>query len=75
MDERYFEKLAAFALTETSGGSDVASFRSKAIRKGNDYLLNGNKIFIPTVEWPISSRCTPLPTQKKEGTKEPVFLL
>ena len=40
------EKLAAFALTEASGGSDVAAFRSKAVRKGDFYILNGNKTFI-----------------------------
>jgi len=40
------EKLAAFALTEASGGSDVAAFRAKAVRKGDSYILNGNKTFI-----------------------------
>jgi alkylation response protein AidB-like acyl-CoA dehydrogenase len=40
------EKLSAFALTEASGGSDVAAFRCRATRKGNDYVLNGTKTFI-----------------------------
>jgi alkylation response protein AidB-like acyl-CoA dehydrogenase len=40
------EKLAAFALTEAGGGSDVASFRCKAIRQGDFYILNGSKTFI-----------------------------
>ncbi|MGA2958144.1 MAG: acyl-CoA dehydrogenase family protein [Thermodesulfobacteriota bacterium] len=40
------EKLSAFALTEASGGSDVAAFRSKAIKKGDSYILNGSKTFI-----------------------------
>ncbi len=40
------EKLAAFALTEASGGSDVAAFRTRAIRKGDHYILNGSKTFI-----------------------------
>jgi alkylation response protein AidB-like acyl-CoA dehydrogenase len=40
------EKLSAFALTEASGGSDVAAFRCKALRKGDFYILNGNKTFI-----------------------------
>lgn len=40
------EKLAAFALTEASGGSDVASFRCKAIRHRDYYILNGSKTFI-----------------------------
>jgi alkylation response protein AidB-like acyl-CoA dehydrogenase len=40
------EKLSAFALTEASGGSDVAAFRSKAVKKGDYYILNGSKTFI-----------------------------
>ncbi|MGQ9653982.1 MAG: acyl-CoA dehydrogenase family protein [Thermodesulfobacteriota bacterium] len=40
------EHLAAFALTESMGGSDVASFRTKAVRKGDEYILNGVKTFI-----------------------------
>ncbi len=40
------EKLAAFALTEASGGSDVAAFRCKADRQGDFYVLNGTKTFI-----------------------------
>jgi len=38
--------LAAFGLTETSGGSDVAGFKTKAVKDGDSYILNGNKIFI-----------------------------
>jgi alkylation response protein AidB-like acyl-CoA dehydrogenase len=40
------KSLAAFGLTETSGGSDVAGFKTKAVKDGNSYILNGNKIFI-----------------------------
>ncbi len=40
------EHLAAFALTESIGGSDVASFRTRAVRKGDEYILNGIKTFI-----------------------------
>lgn len=40
------EFLSAFALTEASGGSDVASFKCRAIRDGDFYVLNGTKIFI-----------------------------
>ncbi len=40
------DKLSAFALTEASGGSDVAAFRCRATRRGNDYVLNGTKTFI-----------------------------
>jgi len=40
------EHLAAFALTESLGGSDVASFKTRAVRKGDEYILNGVKTFI-----------------------------
>ena len=40
------EKIAAFALTEPDSGSDAASIKTKAVRKGDDYVINGAKIFI-----------------------------
>lgn len=39
-------KVITFALTEPSGGSDVASILTRAERKGDSYLLNGSKTFI-----------------------------
>ena len=38
--------LGGFGLTEPSAGSDAASTRSTAVRKGSHYILNGSKIFI-----------------------------
>ena len=40
------EKIAALAITEPNGGSDVAALRCTATRNGSDYLLNGEKVFI-----------------------------
>jgi butyryl-CoA dehydrogenase len=40
------EKLGCYALTEPEAGSDAGSIRTRARRVGNDYVLNGNKIFI-----------------------------
>lgn len=39
-------QMAAFCLTEPSGGSDVASMLSTVQRDGDDYILNGSKTFI-----------------------------
>ncbi|MCX5860469.1 MAG: acyl-CoA dehydrogenase family protein [Proteobacteria bacterium] len=40
------KQLAAFGLTEPGGGSDVARLKTKAVKKGDYYLLNGSKNFI-----------------------------
>ncbi|MBW2146086.1 MAG: acyl-CoA dehydrogenase family protein [Deltaproteobacteria bacterium] len=40
------EKLAAFAVTESTGGSDVKAFRTKAVRVGEGFRLQGAKAFI-----------------------------
>ena len=42
------EKIGSFALTESGAGSDPASQKSKAVRDGDYYILNGNKMFITT---------------------------
>ncbi len=40
------EKIIALAITEPSGGSDVAAIRTRAERRGNHYVVNGAKMFI-----------------------------
>lgn len=40
------EHVAALAITEPSGGSDVARLRTRAVRDGDHYVLNGAKTFI-----------------------------
>jgi butyryl-CoA dehydrogenase len=39
-------KLGCFALTEPGAGSDPAALRTTARRDGDDYVLDGNKVFI-----------------------------
>lgn len=39
-------KTASFALTEREAGSDAAGLKTSAVRKGNEYVLNGQKCFI-----------------------------
>jgi acyl-CoA dehydrogenase len=39
-------KLASFCLTEPDAGSDVSGMRTRAVRKGDKYVLNGQKCFI-----------------------------
>ena len=38
--------LCAIAMTEPSGGSDLAALKSTAVRDGEDWVLNGSKTFI-----------------------------
>ncbi|WP_370298223.1 acyl-CoA dehydrogenase family protein [Pontibacterium sp.] len=40
------QKLASYCLTEPNAGSDAASLKTTARREGDNYILNGSKIFI-----------------------------
>ena len=40
------ETIVAIAVTEPGAGSDVAGMRTRAVRDGNDYVINGSKIYI-----------------------------
>ena len=40
------EKISALAITEPSGGSDVARLLTSAKLEGNEYVVNGEKTFI-----------------------------
>ncbi len=40
------EILGAFGLTEPGAGSDAGATKTTAVRDGNDYIINGGKIFI-----------------------------
>ncbi len=51
LKKRYLSKIAegdigGLAITETSAGSDAASIKTRAEKKGDHYILNGSKIFI-----------------------------
>jgi alkylation response protein AidB-like acyl-CoA dehydrogenase len=54
--ERYMEALSfgemigAFALTEPGAGSDAAALSTTAVRDGDDYLLNGSKVWVSNGE-------------------------
>ncbi len=42
---------AGFCLTETGAGSDPAAMRARALRDGDDWVLNGSKIYITSAEY------------------------
>ena len=39
-------KLASFCLTEPGAGSDVSGMRTRAVKRGDKYVINGSKTFI-----------------------------
>jgi acyl-CoA dehydrogenase len=39
-------KLASFCLTEPDAGSDVSGMKTTAVRMGDEYVINGSKVFI-----------------------------
>ena len=44
------ETITSFALTEAEAGSDSASIRTRAVRDGDDYVLNGAKRYITNAD-------------------------
>ncbi|HEV3231929.1 MAG TPA: acyl-CoA dehydrogenase [Candidatus Dormibacteraeota bacterium] len=40
------EKLGAYALSEPGSGSDAAAMKTRAVKEGDHYIVNGSKIFI-----------------------------
>jgi len=40
------EMVSAGAFTEADAGTDVAGYRSRAVQDGDNYVINGNKMFI-----------------------------
>jgi len=48
------ETVSAIAVTEPDGGSDVASIKTRAVRDGDDWVINGSKVYITnaaTADW------------------------
>jgi citronellyl-CoA dehydrogenase len=48
------EMVAAIGVTEPDAGSDVSSIKTRAVRDGNDWVINGSKIYITnaaTADW------------------------
>ncbi len=52
------ERIAAFGLTEPGGGSDAGSLRTRAVRDGDEWVLDGTKAFITNAGLPRSGLVT-----------------
>ncbi len=63
------EKIGAFALTEPDSGSDAASIKTRAVKEGDEYILNGTKIFItngPICDYAVVAAYTD-PSKRGDG--------
>lgn len=62
------KKLGAYGLTEPNAGSDAGGTETTAVRQGEDYILNGTKIFITNANYADTFIATAV-TEKGVGTK------
>lgn len=74
--EKYLPELAGgklwgFGLTEPEAGSDAGNTQTSAVKDGNDWIINGSKIFITNAATDITLGSTVLAvTGEKNGRKE-----
>ncbi|MES2480768.1 MAG: acyl-CoA dehydrogenase family protein [Pseudomonadota bacterium] len=63
------EVVVALGMSEPSGGSDVQNIRTQAIRDGDDYVVNGQKVFITNGHSAdlLLLACKTDPSQKARG--------
>jgi Acyl-CoA dehydrogenases len=62
------EWIGAFGLTEPNAGTDASAQQTMAVKEGNNYILNGSKIFI-TNAGPADVYIVFAMTDKSQGTK------
>ena len=72
-------RLQAFAVTEPEAGTDTTSIRTTAKREGDQYVVNGRKIYISRVEQSdlmiLLARTTPVDEVEKRSRGLSVFLV
>ncbi len=72
-------RLQAFGVTEPSSGTDTLSLRTTAVRKGNNFVVNGQKVWTSRAEHSdlmlLLARTTPKEEVKKRGDGLSVFLI
>jgi acyl-CoA dehydrogenase len=72
-------RLQSFAVTEPTTGTDTTKTRTTAIRKGDRYIVNGQKVWISRIQHSdlmlLLARTTPLPDVKKKSEGMSIFLV
>lgn len=61
------DAVSAGAFTEADAGTDVAGYRTRAVKDGDDYVINGSKMFITngTVCDFLIAQCITIPDEKR----------
>ena len=64
------EQVSAGAFTEPNAGTDVAGYKTKAVKDGSDYIISGNKMFITngSVCDFMVAQCITNPEEKKHNS-------
>lgn len=62
-------KLGAYGLTEPNAGSDAGGTQTTAVKEGNQYVLNGTKIFITNANYAETFIATAVSDKSQPGTK------
>jgi acyl-CoA dehydrogenase len=72
-------RLQSFAVTEPTTGTDTTKTRTTAIRNGDRYIVNGQKVWISRIQHSdlmlLLARTTPLPDVKKKTEGMSIFLV
>ncbi|HEY6674013.1 MAG TPA: acyl-CoA dehydrogenase family protein, partial [Rubrobacteraceae bacterium] len=71
-------RLQAFGVTEPEAGTDTTQLTTTAVRDGDDYVINGRKIYISRVQHSdymiLLARTTPLEEVKRKSEGLSIFL-
>ena len=72
-------RLQAFGVTEPEAGTDTTSLRTMAVRDGDDYIVNGRKMYISRVQFSdlmiLLARTTPREEVERKSQGLSVFLV
>jgi acyl-CoA dehydrogenase len=72
-------RLQSFAVTEPTTGTDTTKTRTTAVRNGDRYIVNGQKVWISRIQHSdlmlLLARTTPLPEVKKKTEGMSIFLV
>jgi acyl-CoA dehydrogenase len=73
------DKIGALCISEPFGGSDVAGMKTTAVKKGDKYVINGQKVWISRIQHSdlmiLLARTTPLQEVQKKSEGMSIFIV